>query len=64
MSYSYQTSFNAAQNTLPKAQRKAAKLNNIAKIDRNQVGTPSYRPLNKIIGSGTVSPTPGHPWSL
>lgn len=64
MSYSYQKSFNAAQNALPKSQRKAAKLANIAEIDRQQKGTNSYRPYNQFTAPGTVSPTQGHPWTI
>jgi hypothetical protein len=62
MSYSYQQSFNASQNALAKADRKAAKLA-IAAQDRSQRGTNSYRPLNQTTPPGTVSPTVGHPWT-
>ena len=63
MSYSYQQVFNATLNALPKDQRRDYKLTNIAAVDRQQVGTPSYRTLNQYTSPGTVSPAVGHPWT-
>jgi hypothetical protein len=64
MSYSYQQSFSAYMKTLTKAERRDFKLEQIAEVDRQQAGTPSYRPLNLYSPPGTVSPTVGHPWTL
>lgn len=64
MSYSYQQSFNATLDALPKADRRAYKLENIAEVDRQQVGTNSYRPYNQFTDPGTTSPTVGRPWNL
>lgn len=47
--------------TLPtKEDRKLAKIN-LAQIKRQSFGTIGYRVLNFYVG--TVSPTPGRPWS-
>jgi hypothetical protein len=64
MSYSYQTSFNATLDALPKSQRRDYKLTNIAKVDRQQVGTNSYRPYNQYTSPGTVAPTVGRPMTI
>lgn len=50
--------------TLTKAERRDFKLENIAEVDRQQVGTPSYRPLNQYSSPGTYSPEVGHPWTI
>lgn len=63
MSYSYQKVFNATLNALPKNQRAAYKLNNISKIDKQQVSTHSYRPYNKYTAPGTKSPLIGRPYT-
>ena len=63
MSYSYQQSFNATLNALPKDQRRDYKLANIAAVDRQQVGTPSYREYNQYTSPGTVAPAEGRPWT-
>jgi hypothetical protein len=49
---------------LTKAQRREYKLEQIAEVDRKQVGTPSYRPLNQYTTPGTQSPAVGHPWTI
>ena len=64
MSYSYQHSFNSQLNALPKSQRRDAKLAQIAEQDRQQVGTPSYRPYNHYTAPGTTSPTHGRPMTM
>jgi len=46
--------------TLPKGERKAAKLA-LAQQKRQTVGTNGYRELNKL--SNTVAPTQGRPWT-
>lgn len=63
MSYSYQKSFNAILNALPKDQRRDYKLANIAAADRQQTGTPSFREYNEYTSPGTVAPTEGRPWT-
>ena len=50
--------------TLTKAGRRDFKLENIAEVDRQQIGTPSYRPLNQYSTPGTYSPDVGHPWTI
>jgi hypothetical protein len=64
MSYSYQQSFNATLNALPKDQRRDYKLANIAAVDRQQVGTDSYRPYNQYTSPGEVAPTVGRPMDI
>jgi hypothetical protein len=64
MSYSYTKSFNALMLTLTKEERRDYKLEQIAEVDRQEVGTPSYRPLNQYSSPGTYSPAVGHPWTL
>jgi hypothetical protein len=54
------TNWNVILNALPKNERRLYKLVHIAQVERQKVGTPSYRRLNYYIG--TVSPVIGHPW--
>jgi hypothetical protein len=54
--------WNAILNSYPQSQRRFIKEIWIAQLERQKVGTPSYRPLNVFIN--TVSPTIGHPWEL
>lgn len=39
------------------------KLGMIAQVERQQVGTNSYRPYNVYVSPGTTSPDEGHPWT-
>lgn len=57
----YKTIWNPILNALPQNQRGAYKCANIAQVERQKVGTPSYRILNVYVG--TVSPVVGHPWT-
>lgn len=56
--------WNEILNALPKSERRLYKLTMIAALERQKMGTPSYRILNEIIGNGTFSPTVGHPWNI
>lgn len=54
--------WNKALNALPQNQRGAYKCANIAQVERQKIGTPSYRILNVYIN--THSPVVGHPWQV
>jgi hypothetical protein len=60
MNNTYKTSWNANLNALPQDQRGYYKLSVIAGVERQKVGTNSFRPLN-VVGN-TVSPQTGQPW--
>ena len=64
MSNPIPTNHNAILNALPKDQRAAYKLANIAAIEKQQVGTNSYRPYNQFSAPGTVAPTEGRPMTV
>ena len=52
--------WNKALNALPKDQRGYYKLSVIAAVERQKMGTNSFRPLNVV--ANTHSPQTGHPW--
>lgn len=56
--------WNEILNALPKSERGAYKLANIASLERKKFGTNSFRPLDVYTPPGTVSPTTGQPWTL
>jgi hypothetical protein len=53
----YQTVWNATLNALPKSQRGAYKCQNIAQVERQKVGTNSYRVNNVWDGKGWTTST-------